>query len=196
MAAGSGGGGSSWGRSVWVCTIRCVGHCVWVMEGSGEDDFEAFFQAELPSVVSTVFQITGDLGLSEEITQEAFVRALTRWRRLHRYDRPGAWVRRVAIRDAVRAMKRRGRQELVASVERAAALEASNDGDLAAAVDALPPQQRAAVSLYYLEDLPTVEVAELLSCSEATVRSHLRRARESLAETLGESHQEVGNARG
>lgn len=165
--------------------------------GDGGDDFDAFFQAELSSVVATIFRITGDAGLSEEITQDAFVRTLMRWRRLRLYDRPGAWVRRVAIRDAVRAVQRRSRQELVEGLERTAVVPPSDDDELAAAVDALPPQQRAAVALYYLEDRPTAEVAELLSCSEATVRSHLRRARQRLDELLGEvAHpEEVGDVR-
>jgi RNA polymerase sigma factor (sigma-70 family) len=161
-------------------------------------DFEEFFRSELRSIVSTVYRITGDAGLSEEITQDAFVRALTRWRRLRHYDRPGAWVRRVAIRDAVRAVKRRARQEPVERVDGAVAAPLpSKDEGLTAAVDALPPQQRAAVALYYLEGRPTAEVADLLACSEATVRSHLHRARQQLAAVLGDERQEeVGDVRG
>lgn len=73
----------------------------------------------------------------------------------------------------------------------------SKDEDLTEAVDALPPQQRAAVALYYLEGRPTAEVADLLACSEATVRSHLHRARQQLAAVLGEERQEeVGDVCG
>lgn len=168
------------------------------MAGSDEHDFEDFFRSELRSVTSTVYRITGDSGLSEEITQDAFVRALARWRRLRHYDRPGAWVRRVAIRDAVRAVKRHEREKPLSSIERpVAAPPPSNDEALTAAVGALPPQQRAAVALYYLEDRPTADVADLLDCSEATVRSHLRRARQQLAAALRDERQEeVGDVRG
>ena len=52
-------------------------------------------------------------------------------------------------------------------------------------VRALPPRQRAAVALYYLEDLPLVEVAEVLECSVGTVKGQLFDARRSLANKLG-----------
>lgn len=49
-----------------------------------------------------------------------------------------------------------------------------------AAVDRLSPQQRAAIVLHAQEELPTSEIAEVLKCSEATVRVHLHRAVGSL----------------
>jgi RNA polymerase sigma-70 factor (ECF subfamily) len=70
------------------------------------------------------------------------------------------------------------------------------DGRLWAAVLALPGKQRAVVALYYLEDRPTAEVAELVGCSEATVRSHLRAARRRLADLLDEHDEgDVHDAR-
>ena len=53
-----------------------------------------------------------------------------------------------------------------------------------AALDGLPPQQRAALVLHVQEELPTREVAEILACSEATVRVHLHRAVRALRKTL------------
>lgn len=52
------------------------------------------------------------------------------------------------------------------------------------ALAALPPQQRAAVGLYYLLDQPTSAIAESMGITEATVRSHLRNARLRLAGSL------------
>jgi RNA polymerase sigma-70 factor (ECF subfamily) len=50
----------------------------------------------------------------------------------------------------------------------------------------LPPRQRAVVALFYLEDRPMDQIAELLGCSESTGWVHLHRARRTLAERLGE----------
>jgi RNA polymerase sigma-70 factor, ECF subfamily len=60
------------------------------------------------------------------------------------------------------------------------------DVDVMRAVRQLPGMQRAAVVLCYFEDLPLSEIANILRCSDATVRVHLHRARKRLAELLGE----------
>ena len=51
-------------------------------------------------------------------------------------------------------------------------------------VDRLSPQQRAALLLHVQEDLDTAEIAQVLACSEATVRVHLHRAVSALRKTL------------
>jgi RNA polymerase sigma-70 factor (ECF subfamily) len=71
-----------------------------------EQEFYWFFRAEYPPVASTVYLILRDRGAAEEIAQEAFVSAFTHWHRISRYDRPELWVRRVAIRMAMRAAQR------------------------------------------------------------------------------------------
>ena len=50
---------------------------------------------------------------------------------------------------------------------------------------ALPERQRAAVTLYYLEDLPVAEIAEILGVAAGTVKTSLFMARRSLAASLG-----------
>lgn len=65
------------------------------------------------------------------------------------------------------------------------------DLDLARAVASLPAQQRAAVALFYLEDLPVEEVAQLLDVSTSTVKQHLHRARARLATLLSEATEGV-----
>ncbi len=56
--------------------------------------------------------------------------------------------------------------------------------ELGAAVDRLAPRQRAAVLLKVQEDLATYEIAQVLKCSEATVRVHLHRALTTLKKTV------------
>lgn len=53
------------------------------------------------------------------------------------------------------------------------------------AVDRLSPQQRAALLLQVQEELPTVEIAHVMKCSEATVRVHLHRALSTLRKMMG-----------
>lgn len=63
-------------------------------------------------------------------------------------------------------------------------LEPAEALDVVPALAALPPQQRAAVAFYYLLDQPTSAIAESMGITEATVRSHLRNARQRLAGSL------------
>jgi RNA polymerase sigma-70 factor (ECF subfamily) len=60
------------------------------------------------------------------------------------------------------------------------------DVDVVRAIARLSGYQRAAVALFYLEDRPVIEVADVLACSEVTAKVHLHRARKRLVELLGE----------
>jgi RNA polymerase sigma-70 factor, ECF subfamily len=151
--------------------------------------FEDFFRDEYPRLVPMLHALTGDRHRAEDLAQEALLRAQRDWRRISTYDRPGAWVRRVALNAASNAGRRRGREERalrrVGVAEAGVELPAA-DERLWGAVRALPEQQRWAVVLHYVEDRPVAEVAAVLECSEGTVKTHLSRARAALARRLGE----------
>jgi DNA-directed RNA polymerase specialized sigma24 family protein len=152
----------------------------------GDDEYAWMFRQEYPSVLHAVTLVVRDRGRAEELTQDAFVQLFTHWRRVSRYERPEAWVRRVAIRMAVRHARReeaRPRLELMAGVT---PIERWPDIDLQGAIATLPAIQRAVVSLFYLEDLPIDEIATTLGASRSAVKVNLHRARRRLAEILGE----------
>ena len=75
---------------------------VWSRMDERPDSVRDLFDAEYGAIVRLATLITGDLAAAEDIAQEVFARALSRWSRIASYDRPGAWLRRVAIRLAVR----------------------------------------------------------------------------------------------
>jgi RNA polymerase sigma-70 factor (ECF subfamily) len=149
-------------------------------------DFEELFRAEYRGLVRALVPLTGDRGDAEAVVQDAFVKALVRWERIRRYDRPGAWVRRVAIRDAVRADRR------ARAAPPPTAADPDDDPldhvpqqvDLHRAIQTLPGRQRAAVVLHHLAGWPAAEVADALGCAESTVRVHLHRGRQALALAL------------
>lgn len=147
--------------------------------------YTAFFQAEFARVTRTVHLIVRDQSAAEDIAQEAFTELLVRWSRISRYDVPEAWIRRVAIRRAVRWSRReRIRKLLLGWLEPPRPEAAPIDPDLDAAIRALSPQQRTAVVLHYFEDRPLPEVAALLGCSHATAKVHVFKARRRLATLL------------
>jgi RNA polymerase sigma-70 factor (ECF subfamily) len=149
-------------------------------------EYAWFFRAEFPGVLRTVFLILHDRSRSEDVTQEAFIQLLTQWKKVSRYDRPDAWVRRVAIRQAVRMMKRDRMRTALERVEAPSPDPDLPDVDLARAVQRLPAMQRVAVVLFYFEDRPIAEIADILDISAGSVKVHLHRARQRLAALLGE----------
>ena len=158
------------------------------MRTEASTEFEWWFRASYSSVERTVFLVVGDRGRAEEIAQEAFVKMLQRWSAVRRYDRPDAWVRRVAVRMAIKSAKR---ERVRPDVERLASRPELHtpslpDPDLAAAVAELSPMQRAVVVLFYWEDNTVFDIARALEVSESTVKQHLFRARARLATLLGE----------
>jgi len=168
-------------------------------------DFEEFYQACYGRMVALVAAMLGDRHQAEDIAQEAFARALTRWKRIARYDVPEAWVRRVALRltvDASRRMRRaRLMSVLLAAGQRGLAGGRHDPDDplavtaLSVALMRLPLAQRQVLILYYLADLPVDDIARDCEVSVGTVRTRLAAARRRLQRELSESDEEVPNAR-
>ena len=161
--------------------------------GAGSPDradaaFDALFRREFGAISRTAYLIVGDWEAAREITQDAFVQVLRHWKKVGAMDRPGAWARRVAIRDAVRVKHRDARGALLLRTQVPSSVRAPDPVtiDVRQALLTLPSRQRAAIALYYLDDLPIAEIAVLLECSEGSVKTHLARGREALAAALGE----------
>ncbi len=151
------------------------------------DDYRQFFLAEHPRVIAMVMAYTGQVELARDIAQETMLRAYQHWAAVSAMDKPGAWARRVAINLAITAFRKRGRDDKL--TQRLGAppplLPADPVSDrFWAEVRNLPDRQRAAVALYYLDDLPLAEIAEILDCAEGTVKSLLFKGRTRLAERL------------
>jgi RNA polymerase sigma-70 factor (ECF subfamily) len=153
-------------------------------------DYTTFFRAEVRSLVALAAAIAGP-DRAEEVAQEALLRAHREWDRIARYDKPGAWVRRVAINLATSARRRRAsehralRQVATRPQLDAPPPEVDRFWEL---VRRLPEKQAAAVALYYLEDLSIADLADALGCAEGTAKAHLHQARQSLAAHL--QHEE------
>jgi RNA polymerase sigma-70 factor (ECF subfamily) len=169
-----------------------------------QDDFAEFYQASYRRMVTLVAAMTGDRCQAEDIAQEAFARALTRWPQVARYDLPEAWVRRVAIRltvDALRRMRRAVRLSARLAGERDGAGVLRDPGDplaataLSVAMMRLPLPQRQVLVLYYLADLPVEQIARDCGISPSTVRNRLAAARDRLERELKERDEEVPHAR-
>jgi RNA polymerase sigma-70 factor (ECF subfamily) len=151
-----------------------------------EAAYATFFREQFANVTRTVHLIVRDRARAEDIAQEAFLQLFRYWPRISAYERPDAWVRRVAIRLAMRGRRRDALWMSVRSLFLPAPTRSVVDVDVMAAIGLLPRAQRAAIVLHYYEDRPVAEIAQLLGCSESTARVHLHRGRRRLAVLLDE----------
>ena len=155
-------------------------------------DYTTFFRAELRPLVALAAAIAGP-DRAEEIAQEALLRAHREWARIARYDKPGAWVRRVTINLATSSRRRRLSErralQRMASQRQMDAPPPEIEG-FWALVRRLPDRQAAAVALFYLDDLSIAEIADALECAEGTAKAHLHQARQTLARYLLDQEHE------
>ncbi|QLQ38608.1 SigE family RNA polymerase sigma factor [Micromonospora robiginosa] len=164
--------------------------------GTAPEDFTEFYRAHFHRIAVQLYAYLGDHGEAQDLTQEAFCRALERWSRVAAYDDPSAFVRRVAwnlatsrlrrVRTAVRHLARQ-REEHVPGPEpdRVVLLEA---------LSTLPADQRRAIVLHHLAHLSVAEIAAQVGAPEGTVRSRLSRGRAALAGHLTETGSESRRA--
>ena len=154
-------------------------------------DFESFYRAEYRPVVGLAYALSGSRIAAEDIAQDAFLAAHKQWDRVAFYDKPEAWVRRVVSNLSVSFFRTRLREasaiaRLKSPSEYLPELPLE-DAAFWKTVRSLPKRQAQSLALYYLEDRPVAEIAEILGCSGSTVKVHLHKGRAALARRLGET---------
>ena len=135
---------------------------------------------------------SGDSGeAARDVVQETWVGAIRGLRGLRDPAQFPAWIYGIATRkcaDEIRARTRRRRLDAAAADDAGkpmASLTSEEQIDLATAIRRLPPIHRAAVHLFYREDLSVEEIAAVLKIPAGTVKSRLHHAREALRSQLG-----------
>jgi RNA polymerase sigma-70 factor (ECF subfamily) len=152
------------------------------------EGFAEFYAASFQGLTTQLYVYTGDLGLAQDLVQEAFCRALPRWAKLSTYDDPVAWVRRVAFNLANNRWQRTKVAMRYLRGQRVRHADGPSPDRVAAvtALAQLPAAQRRAMVLHYLADLSVAEIAAQEGVAIGTVKSWLHRGRVALASLLGE----------
>jgi len=120
--------------------------------------------------------------VAEELTQETLARVCDRWESVRAMRSPEGWAFRVAFNLTRSVLRRRVAERRALSryaADGAPVTTGLDQADLLAlreAVRDLAPRQRRALVLRYYADLPVEEVARVMGCTPATVRSHTRGA--------------------
>lgn len=124
---------------------------------------------------------------AEDAVGEAALRAWRSWGKLRDRERVRPWLVRIAVNCAREHRRKYGRILPVEDLEAlAGAAEPEPASTLWDAVLLLPPDQRAAVTLFYYEEMSEAETARALGVPKGTVKSRLSRARAALRTLLKE----------
>lgn len=155
----------------------------------------AVWRLESARLVAGLTRMTHDLGLAEDLAQDALVAALEQWPKEGIPRKPGAWLMAVAKRRAVDHFRRADTLRR-RTAELAADLDDAELPDLDAAVDhipddvlrlmfltchpVLPPESRAALTLRLVGGLTTQEIARGFLVKDGTVGQRISRAKKAL----------------
>lgn len=168
------------------------------MDVEAESDFVSFVEARSRSLFRTAMVLTGHHQQAEDLLQTVLAKAIRHWSRIR--GSPEAYLRTAMYREQVSWWRRAAHTREVSTdrlADHAAPGDATSQVDLELALHTalrrLPPRYRTVLVLRYLEDLPDAEIAEVLGCRPATVRSLAARALSRLRATCPRLDDLVGS---
>lgn len=178
-----------------------------ILEGD-ESAFEDLVRRKSGKVLAHCRRMVSDKEDAHDIAQLVFIKL---WEKLDTYDASyvfDTWLYRVVSNvtiDYIRARQTRDNAaasplRLVREVHRAEQTDRLQHDEVEAIFDeiatTLSPKQREIFVMNQMEDLNSVEIAEILQCSESTVRNHLFNARKTLRQELLSRYPEYASTRG
>ncbi len=150
-------------------------------------DFDGFFRTCLPSVTRTLAALTDDTRVVDDVAQEALLIARHRWADICAFDKPEAWVLKVALRRLRRWQHQHRRETELVAVPDVDHIARVDEADaLHAALRQLSPRHSEVLALQLL-GYSIGEISSVLVITEATVRTHLTRGRAELRKILGDN---------
>ena len=148
-----------------------------------------FISQHLRRIFLLIYRIVGNVADAQDLTQEAFIKALQRQDQLKDIEKAAHWLSRIASNTAIDFLRRNGKvnfceidslleplSEPSESPEQAV-LRSERQAYLEQGLTVLTERERTALLLRDVEGMPAEEVASQMNCSKATVRSHIANAR-------------------
>ena len=145
-----------------------------------------FVSEHLRRIFMQIYGIVRNAADAQDLTQEAFIKALQHKDQLKDEQKAAHWLSRIATNTAIDFIRRSGRATFCEIDEAPQShsetpeqilLRSEHHDYLEDGLRLLSPRERAALVLRDVEGLPAEEVAKRLNCSKATVRSHIANGR-------------------
>lgn len=161
---------------------------VLLVQGGDRQAAERLYKRWHPRLARTAWRYSGDAGLAEQLAQDCWVAV---WRGVARLQDPakfGPWVFGILRRKGADQIRLRQR-ERGSEVEAEESVSPRQEDALALrdAFAALPPEQRLAAHLHFVEGLTLREIAEVKGVPEGTAKSRLFHARRKLKAALSDT---------
>jgi RNA polymerase sigma-70 factor (ECF subfamily) len=163
-----------------------------------------FISDNLQRIFRLIYRIVGNVADAQDLTQEAFIKALQRQDQLKDLEKATHWLSRIASNTAIDFLRRTGKVnfcEIDSLVEplseprespEQAVLRSEHRAYLEDGLAVLTDRERTALLLRDVEGLGADEVAEHMNCSKATVRSHIANARIKFKRYLERNRRSAG----
>lgn len=163
-----------------------------------EEAFTAWAGDTQHQLYRKAYLLTGEQESARDLVQQVLLSTYLAW---HRVDHPTAYATTSLVRAFFKVAQHRRREIVSDAVVETAAPHRSVDESLTLleALEELPPRMRATVVLRFWDDLSVRDTAEVLGCSEGTVKSTTSKALAHLRRRLGENldgHEAVTTAQG
>ena len=150
---------------------------------------DLFVSAHMRRIFLQIYRMVGNVADAQDLTQEAFIKALQRTEQLKDEQKAAHWLSRIATNTALDFLRRHGRVTFC-EIEYAPESHSESPEDellrnehrdyLQDALGSLTPRERAAFVLRDVEDLSYEEIAEVTGLADGTVKSRIHRARGQL----------------
>jgi RNA polymerase sigma-70 factor (sigma-E family) len=166
------------------------------MGAAEPDGFRVFVETRSPALLRAGWLLTGDWTSAEDLVQAALAAAWPRWDSVRQAPEP--YVRKIMVNTYLRWRQRRWNGEVATAnvpelrVYGDVFAQVDSRAALTAALDRLPPRQRAVVVLRYFADQSEAQTAEVMGCSVGAVKSHAAKALARLRTAPGLSELMTG----
>lgn len=153
------------------------------------EDFEVFVTKHENRLYRTALAITGNVSDAEDVVQEAFLCAYEKAPEFESEEHEKAWLIRVTVNLCNSCLRSPWRKRTEPLLDSYPAMDLKQH-ELLERILALPPKYRTVIHLFYYEGYSIKDISGLTGQKEATIRSHLTRARQKLKSVLKEDDYE------
>lgn len=155
--------------------------------------FAEFVTARSTALHRAAYLMVGDVGLAQDLVQEALTKTYVAWPRLREVGNAEAYTRKVITNTAITWFRRKGwhgeraTAELPETIHAGHAEHVADRTSLMQALQQLPPRQRAAIVLRFYDDLTEAQTAAAMDCAVGTVKSQVSAGLSKLRTLLGDA---------